>query len=100
MNARRRPGASRIGAAKIAAAVAIALGLGTLTACSTTGAAAGGTGKFDVVTSFYPMAFLAERIGGDHVHVTSLTSPARSRTTWSSARCRSPASRTPTRSCT
>ncbi|WP_330457745.1 metal ABC transporter substrate-binding protein [Streptomyces sp. NBC_00820] len=75
MNARRRPGASRIGAAKIAAAVAIALGLGTLTACSTTGAAAGGTGKFDVVTSFYPMAFLAERIGGDHVHVTSLTSP-------------------------
>ncbi|MGW1000692.1 metal ABC transporter substrate-binding protein [Streptomyces sp. NPDC002520] len=52
-----------------------ALGLGTLSACSTDSAAAGGTGRFDVVASFYPMAFLAERIGGDHVHVTTLTSP-------------------------
>jgi zinc transport system substrate-binding protein len=52
-----------------------ALGLGTLSACSTDSAAAGGTGRFDVVTSFYPMTFLAEQIGGDHVHVTTLTSP-------------------------
>ncbi|MEU6282633.1 metal ABC transporter substrate-binding protein [Streptomyces sp. NPDC047028] len=52
-----------------------ALGLGTLSACSTDSAAAGDTGRFDVVASFYPMAFLAERIGGSHVHVTSLTSP-------------------------
>src|SRR5690606_25815147 len=29
----------------------------------------------DVVASFYPMAFLAERIGGEHVNVISLTQP-------------------------
>lgn len=56
------------------AAVA-ALGLGSLSACSTDSAAAANTGKFDVVASFYPMAFLADRIGGTHVHVTSLTQP-------------------------
>lgn len=54
---------------------ATALGLTTLSACSSDTAAAGTPGKFDVVASFYPMTFLAERIGGDHVHVTSLTAP-------------------------
>ncbi|WP_340379720.1 metal ABC transporter substrate-binding protein [Streptomyces sp. SS7] len=58
----------------IAMAATAALGLGTLTACSGA-SAAGNTDRFDVVASFYPMAFLAERIGGDHVHVTSLTQP-------------------------
>ncbi|MEV1069505.1 metal ABC transporter substrate-binding protein [Streptomyces sp. NPDC050263] len=58
-----------------AIAAATALGLGTLSACSTDSAAAANTDKFDVVASFYPMAFLAEQIGGDHVHVTSLTQP-------------------------
>ncbi|MFE7977227.1 metal ABC transporter substrate-binding protein [Streptomyces shenzhenensis] len=58
-----------------AATVATALGIATLSACSSDSAAAGDTGKFDVVASFYPMAFLAEQIGGDHVHVTSLTQP-------------------------
>ncbi|MER6029715.1 metal ABC transporter substrate-binding protein [Streptomyces sp. NPDC001851] len=69
MNVRRR----LIPAAAVTAVTA--LGLGTLTACSGDTAQAANTGKFDVVASFYPMAFLAERIGGDHVHVTSLTSP-------------------------
>ncbi|MGW4562430.1 metal ABC transporter substrate-binding protein [Streptomyces sp. NPDC004561] len=69
MNVRRR----LIPAAALAAVTA--LGAGALSACSADGAAAAGTGKFDVVASFYPMAFLAERIGGSHVHVTSLTSP-------------------------
>ncbi|MFH8367645.1 metal ABC transporter substrate-binding protein [Streptomyces sp. NPDC018031] len=32
-------------------------------------------GKLDVVASFYPMQFLAERIGGEHVEVTALTEP-------------------------
>lgn len=68
MNVRRR----HISAVALTAAAA--LGFGTLTACSSD-AAAGDTGKFDVVASFYPMAFLAERIGGEHVHVTSLTQP-------------------------
>ncbi|MCX5057255.1 MULTISPECIES: metal ABC transporter substrate-binding protein [unclassified Streptomyces] len=59
----------------VAMAAVAALGLGSLSACSTDSAAAANTGKFDVVASFYPMAFLADRIGGTHVHVTSLTQP-------------------------
>ncbi|MFF7639055.1 metal ABC transporter solute-binding protein, Zn/Mn family [Streptomyces canus] len=55
--------------------VAAAGALSALSACSTDSAAAGDTGRFDVVASFYPMAFLAEQIGGDQVHVTSLTEP-------------------------
>jgi len=58
----------------VALVAAAGLGLGTLTACSGANAA-GNTDKFDVVASFYPMAFLAEQIGGDHVNVTSLTEP-------------------------
>lgn len=65
MNVRRR----------LIPAVAAAGALAALSACSTDSAAAGNTDKFDVVASFYPMAFLAEQIGGDHVHVTSLTEP-------------------------
>jgi zinc transport system substrate-binding protein len=59
----------------VAATAGTALALATLSACSAESAAAGNTDKFDVVASFYPMAFLAERIGGSHVHVTSLTQP-------------------------
>jgi len=69
MNVRRR----RISG--IAVTAAAALGLGTLSACSGDTAVAGNTDKFDVVSSFYPMAFLAEQIGGEHVNVTSLTGP-------------------------
>ncbi|MFE5140245.1 metal ABC transporter substrate-binding protein [Streptomyces fagopyri] len=59
-----------------AALAATTLGLGTLSACSGSAAADGGSdGKLDVVASFYPMQFLAEQIGGTHVHVTSLTEP-------------------------
>ncbi|GAA3822595.1 zinc ABC transporter substrate-binding protein [Streptomyces coacervatus] len=59
----------------VAVAAVTALGLGTLSACSTDSAAAGNTGKFDVVASFYPLEYLAEQIGGSHVHVTNLTQP-------------------------
>lgn len=59
-----------------AALAVTALGLGTLSACSGSAAADGRTdGKLDVVASFYPMQYLAEQIGGKHVHVTSLTQP-------------------------
>ncbi|MFF2994484.1 metal ABC transporter substrate-binding protein [Streptomyces sp. NPDC057950] len=59
-----------------AALAATALGLCTLSACSGSAAADGGSGgKLDVVASFYPMQYLAEQIGGTHVHVTSLTRP-------------------------
>nr|WTB31104.1 metal ABC transporter substrate-binding protein [Streptomyces sp. NBC_00830] len=60
-----------------AVAGAVALGLGALSACSTSDAAAGSKNgdKLDVVASFYPMQFLAEEIGGTHVSVTTLTKP-------------------------
>ncbi|MEV6170337.1 zinc ABC transporter substrate-binding protein [Streptomyces sp. NPDC051954] len=66
MNVRRR---------LIPTAVVTALGLAALSACSSASAGAGNTDKFDVVASFYPMQFLAQQIGGDHVNVTTLTEP-------------------------
>ncbi|MEF3112938.1 metal ABC transporter substrate-binding protein [Streptomyces chrestomyceticus] len=50
------------------------LGALTLSACSGSG---GGKadGKLNVTASFYPMEFLAEEIGKDHVQVTDLTKP-------------------------
>lgn len=60
-----------------AAAGAVTLGLVTLSACSTSSAADGKSsdGKLKVVASFYPMQYLAEQIGGDHVTVSTLTKP-------------------------
>ncbi|WP_309052830.1 metal ABC transporter substrate-binding protein [Streptomyces sp.] len=63
-----------------ALAGAVALGLVSLSACAGSSDAAGGDsgsggGKLDVVASFYPVQFLAERIGGDHVAVETLTKP-------------------------
>ncbi|MFD4631949.1 metal ABC transporter solute-binding protein, Zn/Mn family [Streptomyces sp. NPDC058284] len=57
-----------------ALASATVLGLTALTAC-TTSTAAGKDGKLAVTASFYPMQYLAEQIGGDHVSVTTLTEP-------------------------
>ncbi|MGR4879125.1 metal ABC transporter substrate-binding protein [Streptomyces sp. LARHCF249] len=56
---------------------AVALGATALTACSGAGAAASGSkdGKLGVTASFYPMQFLAEQIGKDHVKVDTLTKP-------------------------
>ncbi|QIQ04908.1 metal ABC transporter substrate-binding protein [Streptomyces liangshanensis] len=63
-----------------ATAGAVTLGLLALSACSSSdpagGTSGGGSdGKLAVTASFYPMQFLAERIGGDHVSVTTLTKP-------------------------
>ncbi|MFH8288425.1 metal ABC transporter substrate-binding protein [Streptomyces sp. NPDC018059] len=66
MNVRRR----LIPTAALASATV--LGLTALTACSSS-AADDKDGKLDVVASFYPMQYLAEQIGGDHVSVTNLT---------------------------
>ncbi|MFL6110562.1 MAG: metal ABC transporter substrate-binding protein [Catenulispora sp.] len=59
-------------ATAVAAAAGLALG-GCVTASDKPGAA--GSGKLDIVAGFYPFAFLAERIGGDHVTVRNLTKP-------------------------
>ncbi|WP_405531370.1 metal ABC transporter substrate-binding protein [Streptomyces avidinii] len=58
-----------------ALAGAVALGATALTACSGAGAAGTKDGKVGVTASFYPMQFLAEQIGKDHVKVDSLTKP-------------------------
>lgn len=59
-----------------ALAGAVALGATALTACSGASAAGNGAdGKLDVTASFYPMQFLAEKIGKDHVKVSTLTKP-------------------------
>ncbi|SER41273.1 metal ABC transporter substrate-binding protein [Streptomyces qinglanensis] len=51
-----------------------ALGLASLplAAC---GSDSGDNGKVQVAASFYPMAYLAQQIGGDHVEVSNLTKP-------------------------
>ncbi|NLU69178.1 metal ABC transporter substrate-binding protein [Streptomyces sp. HNM0574] len=75
MNAlRRSPLRSRRLIRSTAALGALGLGAVALTACG--GDAGGGDdGKVKVVASFYPMEFLAEEIGGEHVDVQGLTKP-------------------------
>ena len=46
-----------------------------LTACSDAAAPASAEGTLEVTAAFYPYAFLAERVGGDDVTVTTLTRP-------------------------
>lgn len=57
-----------------AVASATVLGLTALSACSSS-SAADNDGKLNVTASFYPMQYLAEEIGGDHVSVDTLTKP-------------------------
>jgi zinc transport system substrate-binding protein len=78
MNARRRPlipRPRRRAASRTALAGAAALGMLGLTACGTEGTGGGASDGVDVVASFYPMQFLAEEIGGEHVSVASLVEP-------------------------
>ncbi|MBW1601018.1 zinc ABC transporter substrate-binding protein [Streptomyces sp. JJ66] len=70
MNARRRPLIA--GPALAGASV---LSLLTLSACGSGSAGTTEDGKLSVLASFYPMEFLAERVGGEHVSVTTLTQP-------------------------
>ncbi|WP_338696281.1 metal ABC transporter substrate-binding protein [Streptomyces sp. Q6] len=76
MNVRlpRRPRRRLISTTAVAATTM--LGLTALSACGSSAAdSKGSDGKLDVVASFYPMQYLAEEIGGDHVDVTNLTKP-------------------------
>ena len=56
----------------VSAATALGLGAVTLTACGS-GSGNETDGKVNVVASFYPLQFLAQQIGGEHVEVESLT---------------------------
>ncbi|GGQ79949.1 metal ABC transporter substrate-binding protein [Couchioplanes azureus] len=53
---------------------AAALLLGATSACGQEANGSSG-GRLDVVTAFYPLKFLAERVGGDAVRVSQLTKP-------------------------
>ncbi|MEU6219284.1 metal ABC transporter substrate-binding protein [Streptomyces sp. NPDC047022] len=72
MKSRRRPPRRLIPMVALTGVTAVTLA--ATSACSSR-AAAKDSGRFDVVASFYPLAFLAEQIGGKYVHVTSLTQP-------------------------
>ncbi|MFI5491728.1 metal ABC transporter substrate-binding protein [Actinoplanes sp. NPDC051859] len=58
----------------LAVTAAATLLLGATSACGDTANGAAG-GKVDVVAAFYPLRYLAERVGGDNVQVTQLTKP-------------------------
>ncbi|GAA0399365.1 zinc ABC transporter substrate-binding protein [Micromonospora gifhornensis] len=59
----------------LATATAALLALTGVAACSTDTSAGGDPERVDVVAGFYPLQFLAERIGGDAVTVTNLARP-------------------------
>ena len=76
---RHRPRTTR---AALATSVALATTL-ALGACGSGGTSGGGRagesagdGALEVLASFYPLQFVAERVGGDRVEVSNLTPPA------------------------
>ncbi|MEU9114289.1 metal ABC transporter substrate-binding protein [Streptomyces sp. NPDC048483] len=66
MNVRRQISTAAMAGASVLALLA-------LSACSTAGDGRTADGKLQVTASFYPMQFLAEQIGGQHVEVSNLT---------------------------
>jgi zinc transport system substrate-binding protein len=70
----RRPAVPRGGA--VAGLVAVVVLAVTLSGCvKQSDRSAGASGRLDVVAGFYPFAYLAEQIGGEHVTVRNLTKP-------------------------
>lgn len=59
----------------LAAATTALLALGAAAGCSTGGPAGADPQRVDVVAAFYPLQFVAERVGGDAVRVTNLAKP-------------------------
>ncbi|WP_410811342.1 metal ABC transporter substrate-binding protein [Micromonospora sp. 067-2] len=60
---------------RVLAAATALLALSAAAGCSTGGATGADPQRVDVVAAFYPLQFLAERIGGDAVRVTNLAKP-------------------------
>lgn len=50
----------------------VLVALAALTGC---GSASSGKGDGEVVAAFYPLAWVAERVAGEHLHVVNLTQP-------------------------
>lgn len=59
----------------LAVGVALAAALGGCAAFTGDGAGPNGADGVRVAAAFYPLAYVAERVGGDHVDVTNLTAP-------------------------
>lgn len=59
----------------VVTAAAALLALTGVTACSNDGSVGADPQRVDVVAGFYPLQFLAERVGGDAVVVTNLARP-------------------------
>ena len=66
---------ARRGVRRVLALAAGSAALLALSGCAALTGAGDTGGRVDVVTSFYPMEFLVERIGGRHVAVDTLTKP-------------------------
>lgn len=60
---------------RLLAATAVAVLTGAVAACGDPTSGSGTDGRLDVVTAFYPLRFLSERLGADAVAVTELTKP-------------------------
>jgi zinc transport system substrate-binding protein len=60
---------------RLLAALAAVLLVGAGAACGERASGFAADGRLDMVTAFYPLRFLGERIGGDAVTITELTKP-------------------------
>ncbi|WP_432959227.1 metal ABC transporter substrate-binding protein [Micromonospora haikouensis] len=60
---------------RVLAAATVLVALGAATACSDDGTTGADPQRVDVAAAFYPLQFVAERVGGDAVRVTNLTKP-------------------------
>ncbi len=60
---------------RVLAAATALVALGAATACSDDGTTGADPQRVDVAAAFYPLQFVAERVGGDAVRVTNLTKP-------------------------
>ncbi|MFI7433887.1 metal ABC transporter substrate-binding protein [Micromonospora haikouensis] len=60
---------------RVLAAATVLVALGAATACSDDGTTGVDPQRVDVAAAFYPLQFVAERVGGDAVRVTNLTKP-------------------------
>ena len=60
---------------RVPASASLLIAALVLSACSSGASGKNSAGELTVVTSFYPLQFAAEQIGGGHVAVTNLTRP-------------------------
>ena len=60
---------------KLLPALGAVVALGALAGCGSEPGAERAGGRLQVEASFYPLQWVAERVGGDHVAVANLTPP-------------------------